>query len=397
MPVRSTSTSLTNDVRHGRLDRRAILPGSVGDGKCLRTALTARSMSGSGVRRMTDLGEGLLAHRKAAGSDRQLTAKSGHTNTRDNWLPSTKACTKKRRAKVKEDNNWRETVGDVPAPTADVCVGQDVSMVRVSIFKMGDGALLMFNKYSIYKVTAAIVEKTKRNFEIYKIQLNNEFCVAKLVPLGALDRECSKLYQLYTKNNKSLDFLIGKYISISVARNKYGFEFNSIESFDVFQDFKKAVDGSNGNAFSTRLPIYDFLSNIKRPIEHDGSIKIVSDYGDMRVSKAKGVTVCCRHDVSSDFLNLANIDLVFDKFYKDVPLPAYDPIDGGSNSYYEVNMAEVGIVKMDNHVKVSHKMTTSGDYNKWIAKPVLKIGDELPQELVQYLDDVRQSALPRKP
>jgi len=39
MPVRSTSAPFTTDVRHGRPDRRAILPSNAGDGKCLRAAL----------------------------------------------------------------------------------------------------------------------------------------------------------------------------------------------------------------------------------------------------------------------------------------------------------------------------------------------------------------------
>ncbi len=264
------------------------------------------------------------------------------------------------------------------------------------MFKLDDGAPSVFIGHSVYKVTAVAIEKTKRNIAIYKIQLNGEFWATKLVPRSALDRKYSKLYQLYTASNKSLAFLIGKYISTSISKDKYGFAFHSIESFDVLQDFKKEVVQSNGNAFSTRLPIYDFLSSISRKIEPDDSIKIVSDYGDMRVYKVKGITVCCQHDASIEYLNLTNIDFIFDKFYKDVPLPACDPIDGGSNSYYAISMADVGIVKMDNYVKVSHTMTTSGDYNKWIAKSVQKIGDRLSQEQVQYLNEVRPNGTPKK-
>lgn len=240
----------------------------------------------------------------------------------------------------------------------------------------------------VYKVTATEIGKTKRNFGIYKIQLNNQLWATKLIPLRTLDQKCSKLYQLYSENNKSLEFLVGKYISISISKNDYGYEFNSIGSFDVLKDFKDQVDSSGGKAFSTRLPIYDFLMSIKRPVEPDGSIKIVSDYGDMRVSNVKGVSVCCQHDTSNQYLNISNIDQVFEKFYKDVPLPAYDPGEGGAKSYYAINMMELGIVKMDNHVKVSYKMTTSGDYDKWLAKSVQKIGERLPEEQIQYLDEI---------
>ena len=107
----------------------------------------------------------------------------------------------------------------------------------------------------------------------------------------------------------------------------------------------------------------------------------------MRVSDFKGVSVCCLHDTSNEYLNLFNIDQVFEKFYKDVPLPPYTPSEGGEKSYYTINMMELGIVKMDNHVKVSYKMTTSGDYDKWIAKSVLKIGDPLSNDHIQFLSN----------
>lgn len=241
----------------------------------------------------------------------------------------------------------------------------------------------------IYKVTAAEIGKTRKNFEFYKIQLNNQLWVTKLIPLRNSERNGSELYQLYAENNKSLDFLIGNYISISISKNDYGYEFSSIGSFDVLKDFKSQVDKSNGKVFSTKLPIYDFLVSLNRPVEIDGSIKIFSNYGDMRVSKIKGISVCCQHDTSNEYLNLSNIEQVFEKFYKDVSLPAYDPSEGGANSYYAINMMELGIVKMDNHVKISNKMTTSGDYDKWCSKSVQKIGEKLPEEQIQYLIGLR--------
>ena len=63
----------------------------------------------------------------------------------------------------------------------------------------------------VYKVTATDIGKTKRNFGIYKIQLNNEIWATKLIPLRKLDKKFSQLYQLYLENNNSLDFLMGKY------------------------------------------------------------------------------------------------------------------------------------------------------------------------------------------
>lgn len=243
----------------------------------------------------------------------------------------------------------------------------------------------------IYKVTATEIGKTKRNFRIYKIQLNNQLWATKLMPLRTLDQKYSKLYQLYSENNKSLDFLVGKYISISVSKNDYGYEFSSIGSFDVLKDFKDQLDKSGGKAFATRLPIYDFLVGIKRPIESDGSIKIVSDFGDMRVSNFSSVSICYKFDPGDEKLNVGNIEKIFKKFYEGVDLPVYTLTgDGdGQKSYYKFSWQDAAIVRMDNHVKVSHKMTTSGDYDKWIAKTMLKIGDELPDDHVKFLKECR--------
>lgn len=236
----------------------------------------------------------------------------------------------------------------------------------------------------IYKVTSASVGETKRGYKIFKLQLNNSILATKLFPLRRYDLKHDKLYLLYNENN-GLEFLNGKYISLTISQSQYGYQFSYIDSFDVLEDFKKAVDSSKGNAFSTKLPIFEFLSKMQRNIEADGSIKINSDFGDMRVLRKDVVDICYQFDASDERLNLTNIDQVFEKFYKDASLPAYSASEGGSKSYYKISMEDVAIVKMDNHVRISYKMTRSGDYDKWIAKVVLKIGDQLPDDHIQFL------------
>lgn len=236
----------------------------------------------------------------------------------------------------------------------------------------------------IYKVTSATVGTTKKGYNIFKLQLNNSILATRLFPLKEYERKYDKLYLLYLEN-KSLDFLEGKLISVSVSHSQYGYQFSRISSFDVLKDFKQEVDSSKGEAFSTKLPIFDFLSSMHRSIEPDGSIKIHSDFGDMRVSKINGVDICHPFDTSIEKLNLKNINYIFNKFYKDVDLPACSESEGGSKSYYKISMEDAAIVRMDNHVKVSYKMTTSGDYDRWNTYPVLKIGDRLPDDYIQFL------------
>lgn len=251
---------------------------------------------------------------------------------------------------------------------------------------MGNGEVRKM-KDSVYKVTAASIGKTQKGYEIYKLQLSNSFWVTKLIPLRSLERKYNELYKRYKENN-SLEFLVGKYISISLHQSEYGVEFGSISSFDVLQDFKKELDASNGKSFATSLPIYDFLLNMQRIIEFDGSIKILSNYDDMRISKVNDVNVCYQYDISksNDYLNFKNIDQIFMEFYKDLPLPAFSESEGGEKSYYTISMMDGGIVRMDNHIRVSHRMTTSGDYNKWVLNMIQKIGEKLPENQVNFLN-----------
>ena len=239
---------------------------------------------------------------------------------------------------------------------------------------------------NIFKVTTATIGETKRGYKVFKLQLNKSIWATKLFPLRKLDCKYDKLYQRYLEH-ENISFLEGKYISVSISQSEYGYQFSSISSFDVLADFKKEVDSSKGKAFSTKLPVYDFLASMKRDIEDDGSIKIKSEFGDMRVSKVDGVNICYQFDSGNENLNLNNIDKIFKRFYEGVDLPAYSPSEGGSKSYYKVSMSDTAIVKMDNHVKISYKMTTSGDYDKWLAKVVLKIGDQLPDDHIRFLKE----------
>lgn len=241
---------------------------------------------------------------------------------------------------------------------------------------------------NIYKVTSVSIGNTKRGYKIFKLQLNNSIWATKLFPLRKYDREYDKLYLLYNKKG-TLDFLVGKFISVYIGKGQYGYQFGQIDSFDVLGDFKNEIDSSKGRAFSTKLPIFEFLSKIMhRDIEQDGSIKLSTDFGDMRISIVNGVNVCYQHDRSNEYLNIYNIGMIFDKFYKDVPLPPYTTgLDQGKNSYYMISMIDVAIVKMNNHVKVSWKMTTSGDYDKWLSSKVIGIGDKLSDEQSEYLQN----------
>lgn len=157
-------------------------------------------------------------------------------------------------------------------------------------------------KSGVYKVTVAHIRKTKRGFEIYELHLNNTIIATSFIPFRAKFRNCSELYKLYAENKNCLGFLIGKYIYLELYQSEYGDQFHDIDSFDVLKDFKNKLDSLEGTAFTTHIPIYDFLSNMQGPIESDGIIKVTSNFGDMQLSKIGGYNVCCQYDVSDENL-----------------------------------------------------------------------------------------------
>lgn len=239
----------------------------------------------------------------------------------------------------------------------------------------------------IYKVTAAKVAKTKQGHDLFRIQLNGQIWVSKFVPNKPVEQKFCSLYKHYANNNKNLNFLTDKYISIAISEGEYGYSFYTIGSIDVIRDFKDQVDRSKGKAFFTKLPIFEFLASKNRTIETDGSIKITSDRGDMRISILNRANICHQYDESNLLLNLVNINIIFEKFYKGVELPNDDPLHH-SSSYYTISTEALGIVRMDNQVNISLTMTKSGDYDKWVATPILKIGDQLSEEQIMYLNAI---------
>jgi hypothetical protein len=238
----------------------------------------------------------------------------------------------------------------------------------------------------VHKVTAASIGETKRGFKVFKLQLNNTLWVTKLIPLNERNQKSDPLYSQYSVKN-NLEFIVGKYIAISLKQTQYGQEFSSIESFDVLSDFKTEMRYSKGSAFTSSLPIYDFLINMGRNIEPDGSIKIKSDFPDMRVSKLGWLDVCYLFDSNNRTLTPNNINTIFEQFYKDITLPSHLNPSLFFDSHYKISLTDAAIVKMHYDERISNKATTSGDWSGWIPTVIIKIGEELPDSHAQFIKE----------
>ena len=219
----------------------------------------------------------------------------------------------------------------------------------------------------IYKVTGAAIGKTKRGFEIYEIQLNNTMVATMLLPLREIDKKYSKLYRLYIENNKSMDFLVGKYISISLCQTQYGLEFSSIEHFDAIRDFQKLLNSSDGKAFCTSMNMYEFLRRKNYPVNKDGSITLKKPYDNFNINSKN---VCYPNNLGDNHLSLDNIEIVFEGFYKNKIIDNGNP---DRDEKYVLKSVSIGI---DRHIyHKSKSKTISSDYFA-----VLQIGDLLTEE-----------------
>ena len=225
---------------------------------------------------------------------------------------------------------------------------------------------------SIYKVTSASAGKTKNGYQIFKLQLNNSILATKLFPLGEVDKIRDKLFQLYTKNNSSLEFLVGKYVSIWLNKTQYGIEFGLINSFDAIQEFKDLLDNAKEKAFFTNMGMYEFLKRKNHSTNTDGSITLKAPYDRFNLTEKN---VCYPNDMKNNCLTLDNIEIIFNQFYRD------KVIDNGNIDMDEKYvLTNVAIVK---NRRIFHKYKTKTISNADFD--VLRVGDLLTEEQYGYI------------
>ena len=237
----------------------------------------------------------------------------------------------------------------------------------------------------IYKVTNTKITTSKNGYTIFNLELNYKVWASMLAPIRKSEQMFNRFYKIY-KTEQSLDSLIGKFLTILLEYDNYGIKIKKIEYFDSLLCFKELLDKSNNKAFTTDIPVYHFLMSQKYHINSDGSITLKKPYNHFNIIKQDGLTVIYPNQPKIDELTFENIKKKYNYFYKDVPLSPYDKTEDGDgeNSYF--SMTNIAIVRMDNYSRVSNKMTTSCDYNYWAKKTILKIGDKLPEEYIEYLN-----------
>lgn len=228
---------------------------------------------------------------------------------------------------------------------------------------------------TVYKVTSASIGETKRGYKIFKIHLNNSFFATKLFPLRSIDLRHDKLYQLYIENDKSLDFLVDKYIAIILGDSKYGVEFSSIISFNAFQDFKDLLDRSKGKAFTTRIDMYDFLKRKKYSINPDDSITLKNNYKNYNIKDLGGLIICYPNNLGEDHLNLDNIKIIFNHFYNGKFIDDHNP-----DRISKYALTSSAIIKNRKIYHKSRSKTLSND-----DFDVLRIGENLSKEQLEYI------------
>lgn len=225
-----------------------------------------------------------------------------------------------------------------------------------------------------YKITAAVVNKTKNGYDIFKLQLNNSVWASKLAPLKSRDQKYCHLYKIF-KEYGSLQSMIGKYVVVNLNESQYGLELGTIYSYDMVYDFKNMLDKYKKKPFSTNLPIYTFLKSHNYTIESDGSIRLKKPYDFYYLIERNGITICSKKINKKNLLTLQNLSIIFQQFYE--------------GKYIETNDDDYDCVYSCSHTAI---ITECKRYHKTKGKTlstskgiILEIGDPLNEEQIEFL------------
>lgn len=228
---------------------------------------------------------------------------------------------------------------------------------------------------NIYKVTSARVDKTPRGYQVFKLQLNGTTWVGQLFPFHKHELRYNKLYILYAQHDNSLQSLVGKYVSMDLKKTEYGINIGSIYSVDVLGDFTEELCRTGRKPFWTRMKIYEFLKMRGRDINPDSSITLNPPYEYLNVASKNNISIVYYNEAEGDTLNLANIGLIFENFYKGKDIEICNP---DRSSTYELR--PTAIVEHRVHY-YKHKSGIENTYDL----DVLKLGDSLSAEQIHFL------------
>jgi hypothetical protein len=136
-------------------------------------------------------------------------------------------------------------------------------------------------------------------------RINNAVWVCKGVRHSTREARFDEIDRQYIENG-NIDFVEGKYISAKFSLMKSVMKYQGsilydceFDSYDAINEFNKELELSGGADFATQIKVYDFLRDrVKRKVENDGSIKLFSRFGDMRIYYDSPCCKCCKYDPS---------------------------------------------------------------------------------------------------
>lgn len=233
--------------------------------------------------------------------------------------------------------------------------------------------------YNVYKVTAAKITRTKSGYDLYNLELDKSIRATKLVPLKEIEKRWEPLYKLYEQNSKSLEFLVGRYISVYLEESKFGVNFSNIASFEVLQDFKKLLMESSGKAFVTNINIFDFLKKRGYSLNPDGSITLKNPHSNYNIRLKNERTICYPNNTGEKTLTLDNIEEIYERLYKGVYIDNGNP---DRDEQYKLRLASIVVNRKIYH-KSKGSVTSDDDFD------VLRVGDDLSEEQWKFLSTKR--------
>ena len=161
--------------------------------------------------------------------------------------------------------------------------------------------------------------------------------------------------KIWLENNHSLKSLEGKYIDTTIVDSEYGKKIKYLNSTDIIGDFSELLKKNNGQSFTGEMPIYELLEKANYQLNDDSSItlKIKTEDGfELRLIKYYQGFICYKYGDFFDLVTIENIEILYNKFYKDVKYISDDRHGDGS---YHYEYRKMDIVKVTNHYRESRK------------------------------------------
>lgn len=251
----------------------------------------------------------------------------------------------------------------------------------------------MQSPFQVYKITN--LKLTMTSDSVFCIRLTLD----KTIEIREFEVDVNRKYRYKSNNGVRIFFkeliekgklVSGKYIYAKLGFGKRYIWIESIRYFDIVFEFEKELREKKYADFITALPIYEFLAKIGRSKNSDESISLTGEWYGRKIFNVDRSSFCVIEKYDYERLNYRNIELIFNNFYKNKPLPKQTDEDEKPLRYEMQKYSGIFLVKYVDRVHSNfHKSRSRNDYCGESYGNEIKLGELLSDEQKKFLADLK--------